>query len=146
MAEHYDFVIVGGGSAGCALANRLSGDPSTRVLVLEAGRPDYRWDVFIHMPSALAIPIGSKFYDWRYQSEPETSEGRKELMARAKEGEAKRDRAMAAYHNYEVASAAVQIAIVIATALAAPVLHERVGPARLAGAGLVVGGIALLAL
>jgi len=52
----------------------------------------------------------------RYQSEPETSEGRKELMARAKEGEAKRDRAMAAYHNYEVASAAVQIAIVIASA------------------------------
>ena len=71
MAEHSDFVIVGGGSAGCALANRLSGDPATRVLVLEAGRPDYRWDIFIHMPSALAIPIGSKFYDWRYESEPE---------------------------------------------------------------------------
>jgi hypothetical protein len=52
----------------------------------------------------------------RYQSEPETNEGRKELMARAKEGEAKRDRAMAAYHNYEIASAAVQIAIVLASA------------------------------
>jgi TPP-dependent indolepyruvate ferredoxin oxidoreductase alpha subunit len=52
----------------------------------------------------------------RYQSEPDTNEGRKELMARAKEGEAKRDRAMAAYHNYEVASAAVQIAIVLASA------------------------------
>jgi hypothetical protein len=52
----------------------------------------------------------------RYQSEPETNEGRKELMARAKEGEAKRDRAMAAYHHYEVASAAVQIAIVLASA------------------------------
>src|SRR5258708_7880706 len=52
----------------------------------------------------------------RYQSEPETSEGRKELMARAKEMEAKRDRAMAAYHNYEIASAAVQIAIVLASA------------------------------
>ena len=52
----------------------------------------------------------------RYQSEPETNEGRKELMARAKAGEAKRDRAMAAYHNYEVASAAVQIAIVLASA------------------------------
>jgi len=52
----------------------------------------------------------------RYQSEPDTNEGRKELMARAKEREAKRDRAMAAYHNYEVASAAVQIAIVLASA------------------------------
>ena len=52
----------------------------------------------------------------RYESEPETSEGRKELMSRAKEREAKRDRAMAAYHNYEVASAAVQIAIVLASA------------------------------
>jgi hypothetical protein len=52
----------------------------------------------------------------RYQSEPETNEGRKELMARAKEGEAKRDRFMAAYHNYEIASAAVQIAIVLASA------------------------------
>jgi len=52
----------------------------------------------------------------RYQSEPETNEGRKELMARAKEMEKKRDRAMAAYHNYEIASAAVQIAIVLASA------------------------------
>jgi choline dehydrogenase len=66
-----DFLIVGGGSAGSALANRLSADPSTRVLVLEAGRPDYRWDVFIHMPAALAFPIGSRFYDWQYLSEPE---------------------------------------------------------------------------
>jgi choline dehydrogenase len=67
----YDFVIVGGGSAGCALANRLSADRSNRVLVLEAGRPDYPWDVFIHMPAALTFPIGSRFYDWRYESEPE---------------------------------------------------------------------------
>ena len=67
----YDYVIVGGGSAGCALANRLSADPSTTVLVLEAGRPDYLWDVFIHMPAALMFPIGSRFYDWKYESEPE---------------------------------------------------------------------------
>ena len=52
----------------------------------------------------------------RYQSEPETSEGRKELAERAKAAEAKRDRAMAAYHQYELASAAVQIAIVLASA------------------------------
>jgi choline dehydrogenase len=80
-----DFVIVGGGSAGCALANRLSADPSTRVLVLEAGRPDYRWDVFIHMPAALTFPIGSRFYDWRYESEPEPHlNGRRVYHARGK--------------------------------------------------------------
>ncbi|HSO28351.1 MAG TPA: choline dehydrogenase [Candidatus Sulfomarinibacteraceae bacterium] len=69
--ERFDVVIVGGGSAGCALANRLSADPSTRVLVLEAGRRDWRFDVFVHMPAALAFPIGSRFYDWKYESEPE---------------------------------------------------------------------------
>ena len=67
----FDFIIVGGGSAGSALANRLSADPGTRVLVLEAGRPDYPWDVYIHMPAALTFPIGNRFYDWGYESEPE---------------------------------------------------------------------------
>jgi len=52
----------------------------------------------------------------RYQTEPETGEGREELMARAKQAEQKRDRAMAAYHQFELASAAVQIAIVLASA------------------------------
>jgi hypothetical protein len=52
----------------------------------------------------------------RYQTEPETGEGRDELIARAKEAEKKRDRSMAAYHQYELASAAVQIAIVLASA------------------------------
>src|SRR6266487_2447136 len=81
----YDYVIVGGGSAGCALANRLSADPSCRVLVLEAGRPDYPWDVFIHMPAALPFPIGSRFYDWKYESEPEPyMNGRRIYHARGK--------------------------------------------------------------
>ena len=81
----YDFVIVGGGSAGCVLANRLSEDPSTRVLVLEAGRPDYSWDVFIHMPAALSFPIGNRFYDWKYESEPEPHmDGRRIYHARGK--------------------------------------------------------------
>jgi choline dehydrogenase len=69
--KQYDFIIVGGGSAGCALANRLSSDPSNQVLVLEAGRPDSWWDIFIHMPAGLATPIGNKYYDWQYRSEPE---------------------------------------------------------------------------
>ncbi|MFI7616945.1 choline dehydrogenase [Nonomuraea terrae] len=81
----FDFVIVGGGSAGCALASRLSADPSTSVLVLEAGRPDYLWDVFIHMPAALMFPIGSRFYDWKYESEPEPfMGGRRVYHARGK--------------------------------------------------------------
>jgi len=81
----YDFVIVGGGSAGCALANRLSADPANRVLVLEAGRTDWKWDVFIHMPAALAFPIGSRFYDWKYESEPEPHmNGRRVYHARGK--------------------------------------------------------------
>jgi choline dehydrogenase len=85
MAAHRDFVIVGGGSAGCALANRLSADPDNRVLVLEAGRPDYRFDVFIQMPAALAYPIGSRYYDWMYESEPEPfMNGRRIYHARGK--------------------------------------------------------------
>jgi choline dehydrogenase len=85
MAETFDFIIVGGGSAGCALANRLSADPANRVLVLEAGRPDYKWDVFIHMPAALTFPIGSRFYDWKYESEPEPHmNGRRIYHARGK--------------------------------------------------------------
>ncbi|MBA2535846.1 MAG: choline dehydrogenase, partial [Actinobacteria bacterium] len=60
-------------------------DPSTRVLVLEAGRPDPLWDVFIHMPAALAFPIGSRFYDWKYESEPEPHMGgRRVYHARGK--------------------------------------------------------------
>ena len=76
---------MGGGSAGCALANRLSADPSTRVLVLEAGQPDRLWDVFVHMPAALAFPIGNKRYDWMYESEPEPyMHGRRVYHARGK--------------------------------------------------------------
>ncbi len=81
----YDYVIIGGGSAGSALANRLSADPSTRVLVLEAGRSDSLWDVYIHMPAALSFPIGNRFYDWKYESEPEPyMNGRRVYHARGK--------------------------------------------------------------
>ena len=71
MTERFDVIIVGAGSAGSVLANRLTEDAGTRVLALEAGRPDYPWDVFVHMPAALTFPIGSRLYDWKYSSEPE---------------------------------------------------------------------------
>ena len=85
MCIRDSFVIVGGGSAGCALANRLSADPSNRVLVLEAGRRDWKADVVIHMPAALSMGIGNRFYDWMYESEPEPQMGgRRVYHARGK--------------------------------------------------------------
>ena len=81
----WDYVVVGGGSAGSALAARLTEDASTRVLVLEAGRRDHIWDPFIHMPAALSFPIGNPRYDWMYRSEPEPfMHGRRVYHARGK--------------------------------------------------------------
>jgi choline dehydrogenase len=81
----WDFVIVGGGSAGCALANRLSADPANSVLVLEAGHSDFRLDPLIHMPAALPLPIGNRLYDWKYRTEPEPyMHGRRVVHARGK--------------------------------------------------------------
>ncbi|HEY5224606.1 MAG TPA: choline dehydrogenase [Microbacteriaceae bacterium] len=81
----FDYVIVGGGSAGCVLADRLSADGTRSVLVLEAGRSDYPWDLFIQMPAALMFPSGNPFYDWRYESDPEPHmNGRRVAHARGK--------------------------------------------------------------
>jgi hypothetical protein len=79
----------------------------------------------------------------RYQNEPETGEGRDQLAARAKEAEKKRDRSMAAYHHYELASAAVQIAIVLASAsiiTTMPVLVWIAGALGVLGAAFCVIG------
>ena len=65
----YDYVIVGAGSAGCVLANRLSENPQHRVLLLEAGPRD--WHPFIHMPAGLAKLVGKKGINWDYSTEPE---------------------------------------------------------------------------
>jgi choline dehydrogenase len=70
MSEQtFDYVIVGAGSAGCVLANRLSEDADTRVLILEAGPPAEDWRV--RMPSALAEAIAGERFNWAYETEPE---------------------------------------------------------------------------
>jgi choline dehydrogenase len=65
----YDYIIVGAGSAGCVLANRLSARGELKVLLLEAGGPDR--GVFIHMPAGLAQVLRDRRLDWRYRTEPE---------------------------------------------------------------------------
>ena len=75
--QTFDYIIVGAGSAGCVLADRLTVDGKNRVLVLEAGGSDR--SVFIQMPSALAIPMNSKRYNWFYESEPEPHLGGRRL-------------------------------------------------------------------
>ena len=83
--EVSDVVVVGGGSAGAVIASRLTENPDTRVVVLEAGREDSLWDLFVHMPSAFSFPIGAKNYDWMYESEPEPEmNGRRIYHARGK--------------------------------------------------------------
>ncbi len=67
--QKFDYIIVGAGSAGCVLANRLTEDGDARALVLEAGPQDH--SIFIHMPSAFAYPLAGTKYNWHYETEPE---------------------------------------------------------------------------
>ena len=69
MSIEVDYIIVGAGSAGCVLANRLSEDAS--VALIEAGPADHRWDFRIHMPAALSMVLTSGHYNWNYETEPE---------------------------------------------------------------------------
>lgn len=69
MEQTFDYIIVGAGSAGCVLANRLTEDPQVSVLVLEYGGSDK--SVIIQMPSAFSIPMNTKRYNWHFETEPE---------------------------------------------------------------------------
>jgi choline dehydrogenase len=73
----FDYVIVGAGSAGCVLADRLSADGRHKVLLLEYGGSDR--SIFIQMPSALSIPMNTARFNWRYHTEPEPGLGGRSL-------------------------------------------------------------------
>ena len=78
--ESFDYIIVGAGSAGCVLANRLTEDGRCTVLVLEWGGNDH--SLFIRMPAALSIPMNTPRYNWCYETEPEPNLMYRRLQAR----------------------------------------------------------------
>src|SRR5690554_7173806 len=77
--QEFDFIVVGAGTAGCLLANRLSADPANRVLLIEAGgRDNYHW---IHIPVGYLYCIDNPRTDWRFRTE-RSEEHTSELQSR----------------------------------------------------------------
>ena len=79
MGETFDYVIIGAGSAGSVLTNRLSEDLRVSVLVLEAGGSD--WHPYIHVPAGFIKTFHSRRVNWLYQMEPSTWTGGRRILA-----------------------------------------------------------------
>lgn len=83
MSQPFDYIIIGAGSAGCVLASRLSEDPATRVLLLEAGPPDR--SLWIHLPIGYGKTMWSDTYNWRFHTAPDPNmNGRRIYWPRGK--------------------------------------------------------------
>ena len=76
MENNFDFIVVGAGSAGCAVANRLSANPENKVLLIEAGRASHPVS---RLPASFALLIDNPLANWRYRSEPEESTANREI-------------------------------------------------------------------
>ena len=81
----FDYIIVGAGSAGCLLANRLSADPNNRVLLLEAGGRD-NW-IWFHIPVGYLFAIGNPRSDWMFKTEPQPRPQRPRAELSARQGD-----------------------------------------------------------
>src|ERR1700757_309202 len=79
--QTYDYIVVGAGSAGAAVANRLSADPRNKVLLLEAGRASHPWSF---IPIGMARLITNPAANWLYSSEPEASTNGRRLPNRSR--------------------------------------------------------------
>src|SRR5690625_1092765 len=80
MPRTFDYIIIGGGSAGCLLANRLSADPSNQVCLIEAGPSDRSYWIRSCNPINMLYLMNSRKYNWLYRTEPDQANGQRRFF------------------------------------------------------------------